>query len=115
MAVPWILIAVLVVLAILAILVLFYRKKYKARTDYYSLFMIGIVWIAIGVPLKNFFLWGLGLVFMIAGLAHKNEWKKGHKTWKQLSKKEQKMKMTIMIILGVVLLVGVLLFFLFGM
>jgi hypothetical protein len=117
--IPWILIMVLVGLIVVGLLIamlVFYRNKKMPPTDYYTMFILGICWLPLGIigiatdnpGFNAFFI--MGLVFMGIGLAHKKEWKKNHRTWKQLSKAEQKMKMWVMIILGVLLLLGLLAF-----
>ncbi|MBN2112124.1 hypothetical protein JW707_03420 [Candidatus Woesearchaeota archaeon] len=105
----WIILGLLVLFGI-ALVVLWRKNSYK--TDYYNLFIIGILWFAIGLPMGNNLLWMLGLVFMFAGLAHKKEWKENRRTWKKLSDKERKTRIVITIILGILVLVGLVLFLL---
>jgi len=104
--IPWILIAVLVTLIILAVVAVIMKKKYKSPTDYYAFFVIGITWLPLGLVFKNPALWGMGLVFMAVGLAHKKDWKKNHKPWNKLTKEEKKIKTVIITILGILVLIG---------
>lgn len=110
MAIPWIMITIAVVLILLFVVFVMYRKKHKGPTDYYALFTIGITWVAIGLPLKNPGLWGLGFVFMIIGLVHKKKWKKNHRSWNKMTNKEQRMKLIILMILGIILVIGIVAF-----
>ncbi len=113
---PWILIAVLVVLIILGILAIIIAKKNKRPTDYYALFMIGLIWCGAGIPMavssKNYALPAMGFIFMIIGLANRKKWKENRRTWDQLDKKERKSKLIIIIILGALILAGLVAYFL---
>ena len=103
---------ILALLLILAGVAIYLKKKYKTPTDYYSLFIMGIIWIPLGIPLKNYALSGMGLVFMIIGLVNKKKWNKKKRTWKDLSKEEKKVQKIILIMLSVFLLIGIIAFFL---
>ena len=104
--IPWILISIAVLILLLAVVAILIRKKHKTPPDYYNLFLIGMMWVVIGIPLKNHVLWSLGLVFMIAGLVHKKDWKKNRRRWKDMDKDERIIAMIIMIILGILVLLG---------
>ncbi len=105
-AIPWIFITVgiLFVLLIIAIIVMMRRKSFKP--DYYSLFMMGLIWTAIGIPLKNFFMSALGIIFLVVGLMHKKEWKQNRQAWSKLSKKDKKIRIIILVVLGLLVLAG---------
>lgn len=109
---PWILISVAVILVLLFVLMMLFRKKVKAPIDYYNFFIIGITWLPLGIIFKNPALWGMGFVFLAVGLAHKKEWKKNHRPWSKLTKEEKKFRKIIMIALGVLVLVGIVAFLL---
>ena len=47
--IAWILIAIAIIIILLAIVAVMIKKKYKRPTDYYSLFISGIIWIALGI------------------------------------------------------------------
>jgi formate hydrogenlyase subunit 3/multisubunit Na+/H+ antiporter MnhD subunit len=105
--IPWILISILVLLIILGIFAVYIKRKYKRPTDYYTLFTIGIVWAVFGLFMReNMFLFWMGIVFMVAGISHKDEWKKNHIPLKKKSKEEQNLIAAIMIVLGVLVLLG---------
>jgi len=111
---PWILISVLIVLIILGIVAILAKKKNKRPIDYYSFFIIGIIWTAFGIPLKNFALWGAGIVFLIIGLVNKNKWKKNRVRWSDLTPEEIRMKTFLIIILGILVLAGLTAWFYVG-
>lgn len=112
-AIPWILIGVLILLILFAIIVFTIRKKEKRPMDYYNFFIIGIIWIVIGVPLKNWMLSFLGVVFAIVGLMHKKEWKKNRqkRDWSKMSKSERTLMTIIMIFLAILVILGLIFFF----
>lgn len=108
----WILISIFILIVLIAVifLVMYKHKKSgkKQEPDYYMFFILGIVWTGAGVALAtttdNFGFIIMGLVFMVLGLVNKDKWKTNHKTYKDLSKKEQKIKLWTMILLGILVL-----------
>lgn len=110
----WLLISILIVIVILAIVVISICKKNKRPIDYYNLFIIGITWFAIGIPLKNPFLFILGLGFLIFGLINRNKWKANKRRWNNLNIKEKKIRILIMIILGLLVLAGFIMWFIYN-
>ncbi|MAH42710.1 hypothetical protein CL614_03220 [archaeon] len=107
-----------VIVAALAIIMLWAKKTGKIKsfdkeTDYRTYFIIGIIWMAVGVPLgigEGFSpLWIIGLVFMGVGLANRDKWKEPKKS--KLSPKQRK-KMILLIIVGTAVLAVVLATFL---
>jgi hypothetical protein len=99
----WAILAILILLGIVAIVV---SRKKKRPTDYYSLFVIGLVWFAIGLPLRNFVLGALGFIFMITGLVNRKKWGKNRKTWRVLTKSERKIRIIIITVLIVLIVLG---------
>ncbi|MFC1647910.1 hypothetical protein ACFL1B_00465 [Nanoarchaeota archaeon] len=110
--VPWLLMAIIIVLIILGLVVWFVRKDNKRPTDYYNLFVIGIIWVAIGLPLDNMPLFIVGLALMISGLANKDKWKQNRVKLSDLNEKERKYRMYLIIFASVLVLVGVVVFLL---
>jgi len=104
----------IMVLAIIIILFIFWfmaaRGKKQQPTDYYALFVIGLVWLAAGIPLKNYPLSAMGGIFTVLGIVNKDKWKE-RKKWNELSAEEQRLKKAIMIIMGVLVLLGLAFFF----
>ena len=100
--------AVLIILIVIMIIVAATSKK-KIKTDYYILFIMGLVWLVVGIPLGNNTLMALGLIFALAGIVNKDKWKKNMRQWKHLSKIEKKMHLAILVILTVLVIAGLVL------
>ena len=107
----WILISIAILILLFAVIAIINKRKAKRPTDYYSLFLIGIIWLAIGIPVNNYVLWSLGILFTIVGLVNKKKWKENRVTWKDLSPEERKLKKWIIVILGILLLAGVVMYY----
>ncbi|MFH1452073.1 MAG: hypothetical protein ABIF88_02790 [archaeon] len=108
---PWILIAIATLIILLGIIFLFtykIRGRKKAPTDYYTFFILGIIWVVIGIPYQNYTLSAMGFIFMIIGATHKKDWKKNHEAnkWENLSKEERKLRFWIIVSLGILVFVG---------
>ncbi len=106
MMIPWILISILVLLVLFAVFGIYAKKKYKRPVDYYNFFVIGMIWAVIGIPLHNYVLTIIGIVFMVTGLVNKDKWESNRRTWKDLPKGERKLVMWLTIILGLLVLAG---------
>jgi len=110
----WLFLSVFILGIIVVLLGVFlwnWKKSNKEfKPDYYTLFIMGMIWFPLGIPLKNYFLSVMGLVFFAVGLANKDKWKENRKNWNDLNDKEKKQRMLIMSILGIVVLVGFLFF-----
>ena len=104
-------ILITIAVLIVALLTIFLVKKEKRPPDYYAFFVMGIIWIGAGIPLKNYGLSGMGFIFMVVGLVNKSKWKANRRTWDQLSDKDKKFKMIMMIGLLALLILGVVTFF----
>jgi len=84
----WILISALIIIAALVViklLVVFKKKKEgKIREPNYKVFYIlGIIWIPIGIffmvsikPILGIAFMGMGVAYMIIGLANRDKWEK---------------------------------------
>lgn len=103
--------ATLVLLGIFLSAVIFFRKK-KYPVDYYSLFVMGIIWLPFGLIIKNNIFTVLGLVFLLTGLMHKKDWKKNRKTFSKMDKFEKRITIAILIIGLLFLALGILVYFL---
>jgi hypothetical protein len=114
----FLILGLLILLGIIAIV--FARKGKRKPTDYYSFFIIGISWLPFGILIKimnpDLFLGTLfimlGFIYLVMGLAHKKEWKKNHKSWKQLSGKERRIKLIATVVLGILFLAAIVIFYL---
>jgi len=106
-----VILVLLIILGIAAVIYI-YKRPEKRKPDYHAFFVMGIVWLIIGIPLKMWGLSAIGLVFTIVGLANKKKWKENRKCWSDLTDKEKKFKMIIVIALGVLVLIGLAIYFL---
>lgn len=123
-AIPWILISIVIILILFGILFIIASKnqKKKAPPDYYAFFIIGLMWLAIGIIstfgndndlfFNNIF-FIMGLAFALIGWAHRKEWKANRKNWMDLGKEERRIMAIIMIVLLISALAGLVVFFLF--
>jgi hypothetical protein len=107
---PWLLTSIaLALLALLIVFAIIYSKKGKKHEiDYYNFFIMGIIWLGAGIPLGtssgNWGLFIMGIAFMVMGLAHKKEWNKNRLYWENLPKKQRKIRLWTLIILGLLVL-----------
>lgn len=115
-AIPWIMITIAILIAILALLTVWVvrNRGKKHEHDYYSFFTMGVIWTAFGLifwkDMPFFFI--MGLAFMTLGLANKDKWESNRRRWGDMDKKERKIMTWVMIILGALVLLGVIVFFL---
>jgi len=104
----YITLSILIAIAIIAIgiAMIRVREKYKRPIDYYNLFMIGLIWLAIGIPFDNYILSGLGLVFVVSGLINHKKWKSNRLTWSMLTIEEKKIKVYLIAFLLCLIILG---------
>jgi len=105
----WVLIAILIALILIGFLTFLLVKKKRRPIDYYSWFIIGIIWIPIGIATGNHFLWILGLAFIIVSLINKDKWEKNRRIWKNIDKNERRLMIIIAVILGFLVAAGIVL------
>jgi len=104
-------------LAAVVAIIAYKKRDEKHKPDYYTFFVMGLIWMIFGIfeffrqNYSVFFM--MGLVFMLVGLYHKEEWKKNHATFDKLSKDKKKF-MIISLVLGLIVFLGVLLFYFRG-
>ena len=110
----WIILSLLILGALTLLLGYYVSKKKKRPTDYYTLFIMGIVFLPIGVATENYPLAVLGMTFSVVGLINKDKWKKNKQTWETLSKKERKFMIVTIAIITLLLVSGIATFFLFN-
>lgn len=104
---------ILIFLSFIGAIFLFiaFSEKKKKEPDYYILFIMGIVWLIVGIPLNNYILFTLGFIYSIVGLIHKDKWKKGVKTWEKLSKKEKRYRIVVILAIVIVIILGMIFYF----
>ncbi|MFH1452074.1 MAG: hypothetical protein ABIF88_02795 [archaeon] len=106
--IDWTIPSILALLIITAFLVFYATRNKKQKINYRSLFLVGVVWIAIGIPLKNYIISLIGIAFMLAGIKNKKELEsKKHKSEKELTSKKKKIYIFWMILLTLVLISGI--------
>lgn len=96
---PWILISIVVLLIIVLLLFIVFRKRKKEPTNYYSLFIIGIMWIAIGLATQSYTFAAIGIIFVAMGLSKRKQWKKNREAWAKMSKNKKMLKLIAMVLL----------------
>jgi len=117
-SIPWNLLGIIFVGLILVVLgITFYfikKNKKDIKIDYKTLFIIGITWLAVGLPFENYALSAMGGVFLVVGIANKDKWEENEKKWGNLSDEEKKTKITLIVVLSILVLVGLVLYLLQG-
>ncbi|MFC1682085.1 hypothetical protein ACFL0X_00535 [Nanoarchaeota archaeon] len=118
----WISLAIGILIILLGI-VFFLSYKYRGKkheTDYYSFFVMGIVWLPFGIimiAMKNsighiFFI--LGLVYLAIGLVNKDKWKSRKEILSHLTEKQKQIRYIIFGILLLILVIGVAFFYFYN-
>ena len=112
----WFVLVVLVALGVLAIVIS--KKKTNKSTNYFSLFVMGIVWFPLGLvmwiinrdlTIGNVFT-VLGFVYLAMGLAHKSEWKKNRRIWDKLKDGDKWLKIVVTLLFVLLILAGFVVF-----
>ena len=112
--ISWIIISIIILIIIvtLALIFLMKNKGKKQEPDYYTFFIMGIIWTSFGIifwsDMPFFFI--MGLVFMTLGLANKDKWK-NHKNLCKMNSSERK-RLLWVVSIGLIILLGLLFFFL---
>ena len=114
-AIPWIMISIVVLIVLLAVVYFWINKGKKRRpVDYYSLFVIGLVWLPFGIIMKNPFFFIMALVFLGLGLVNKDKWKANRRRWKDLDKIERRAVLVITVVLMLLVFAGLVAWYLFS-
>jgi hypothetical protein len=107
----WIILSGIIAILLIIFLIRIFRdsKKGKKHTaDYYSMFIIGIIFTGAGVSLGtttgNYGMMILGFIFMAVGILNKDKWKEKPKTWKEMNSKQKKVKLWMLVLLGILVL-----------
>lgn len=99
-------VAAIIIILLIAYLVLLKKGKIQQKEpDYYTFFIMGIVWLVIGIPTENSVLWIIGLVFTLTGLANKNKWKKQPKL-RELPPAQKNLRIALFVVLVLMFLAG---------
>lgn len=109
--IPWILISISILLILGLIIFIYFRKKgVKREPDYRTLFILGIIWLPMGIPLKNYAFTAMGLAFMIIGLVNKDKWKEPE----PLTPEKRKLILVLILIGILTFIAGIVAFFSFN-
>lgn len=110
-------IVVLTIAIVIAAIALVKVREKKAPLNYFSMFIIGVMWIPAGIIGKNIFLLVLGGIATVVGLINVKKWKKNRRKWKDLNDKEKKINIILIALLGAMFLfmIGMYILFLIGM
>jgi hypothetical protein len=111
----WLLVSIVgVLIIVLALVFLVMRRKEHKEPDYRAFFILGVVWLVIGI-VEHFtshdfsvFL-VMGLAFLGMGLSHRDSWGKPRRI---LNEREIQIQKVIMIVIAILVVLGLLLFLL---
>ncbi len=109
---PWLLLSIGGLLILLLVIVLIWKRKKNLPPDYYSLFIMGIIWLPIGIALGSIAFIAMGLVFTIVGFLNRDQWEKNRRGWNKMSKDERKLFKILVISLLILLVIGIIIFLL---
>lgn len=107
----WIIISIAVLLVLLGVAAFLINKNKKSAPDYYSFFVMGLIWAPFGIIMKNYAFFIMGIAFMIIGLYNKDKWRKNRQTWNVLDERQKKIRMAVIIMLGILVLAGACVFY----
>ena len=100
-----------VAILVMLVVAILMRHKYKVPHNYRTFFIIGVTWLPLGIILKNYIFSIVGACFLAFGLANRKKWS-DDTNWSDLPPEVQRLKLFMVIFLGVLLLLGVVLYFL---
>lgn len=106
-------ILIIAIAAILLILLIFFvvaRKQEKRPLNYRALFILGIVFMPLGISTENYGFTGVGVLFMIISLVNKKKWEKPKK-WSELSYTERRFKINLILVWSLLMIFGVIAYF----
>ena len=108
----WILIGITTLIILFSFMFLF--RKSKHTINYHNLLIIGVVWLIIGIPTKNYVLSIIGIIIIITGLVHRKDWKKDKKRWKDMNKNEKKIFIIFIVALLLGFVIGISIYYFLG-
>jgi amino acid transporter len=115
-SIPVIAITVGVILVLLLGVMLFVRIKYKQpfQPDYRAFFLLGLIWIMIGIinliQDGSAALGALGVILLAIGLGNRDKWRQ-QKKWADLPPELRRMKLIFVLVILLVLVLGIAAFF----
>lgn len=102
MSITIIFVSIIVALLLIAVATMIISKNEKHTTDYNLLFIMGIIWIPMGIVLDYSLFLIIGIVFMTIGMVNKDKWKKHHSS--KISDIKQRLIYGVLIALGLITL-----------
>jgi uncharacterized membrane protein len=112
---PWIIFLMFVLMIIFGVIVAYLFSKNKSgqrEPDYYAFFIMGLIWFIAGLIVNNTPLWIIGLLFLLIGLFNHKKWRQNEFKWKDLSRREKRLRIWIFAFLLIILVGGLLFVFL---
>ncbi|MBU2576752.1 MAG: hypothetical protein KKF50_03445 [Nanoarchaeota archaeon] len=108
----WVMVSILILIVILGVLAVMMAIDKKGKgPDYYIMFLIGLVWVPIGIIMQmrgdSSAFWVIGLIFLIVGFGHKKDWKKNRKPFSKLKKKQKRFAWIVILLLALIILIGI--------
>jgi len=104
-------IAILILVGfVIAVIASSIKRKENRKPNYKLFFIIGLCWVPIGIATQNYVFVVVGLFFLILGLFNKKKWESQPK-WSELSPAEKKIKIALIIFLAIILLMGLIFYF----
>jgi flagellar basal body-associated protein FliL len=110
--IPWILIAILVLIVLLGIIaIVSIKRKGKQKQNYYSLFIMGAIWVPFGLFIMTLFpdttigsiFFILGWIYFVIGTMHKDKWDKKRGPYLI---ENPTLRWIVILVLGLMVLVG---------
>ena len=98
---------------VIAIIATIIKRKENRKPNYKAFFIIGVCWVPIGIATQNYVFMVIGLVFLVLGLLNRKSWENQPK-WEDLSPAEKKIKLALIIFLSLILILGVVFYFMAG-
>ena len=89
----WILFLIGALFLVLVVFMIVAGRKHRQQIvpDYRALFVLGIVFLPLGIPSGNWGLSVMGAAFLVAGIRHRGKWGK-HTRWSDFPPELKKMK-----------------------
>jgi carbon starvation protein CstA len=113
----FIIISILIFVVILAVLAIFLAKdRKKAGPDYYTMFLISLVWVPVGLFMQwrgeDASFWVVGLIFLAISVWNRDQWKRNHTPFNKLKKKQKRFALVVILILALIILIGAVIYYL---
>jgi hypothetical protein len=81
-------------------------RKSNKKMDFYALFISGLIWMPIGIVFENYPLFILGAGIGFIGWLNRKKWSENRQHLKDLTPKDKKLRILMMLAIGMIMLVG---------